>query len=311
MRKALIVGINNYPSSPLFGCVNDATEMKVTLETNSDGGPNFDIDFRLDVQTKDEVMGAVKEIFKGGSEIEIALFYFSGHGYLDELGGYIVTPDATKHSLGISMDDILHLANSSEIRHRIIILDCCNSGAVGSNNSKVSEVKTGVTVLTSCKEDEPAMEINGHGVFTSLLLDALKGGAADIMGNITAGSIYAFIDQSLGARSQRPIFKTNIKNFSSIRSIKPAVQPETLRLIKLYFPSASHKLQLDPEYEYTHPEAKAEKVTIFKNLQKFESVGLVVPDGEEHMYWAAMNGKACKLTALGLHYWRLANTNKI
>ena len=29
-----------------------------------------------------------------------------------------------------------------------------------------------------------------------------------------------------------------------------------------------------------------------------EGVGLVVPVGEEHMYYAAMNSTACKLTAL-------------
>ena len=30
-----------------------------------------------------------------------------------------------------------------------------------------------------------------------------------------------------------------------------------------------------------------------------EGVGLVVPVGEEHMYYAAMNSTACRLTALG------------
>ena len=43
MRKALIVGIDNYPSCPLSGCVNDATEMKSVLERNSDGSPNFSV----------------------------------------------------------------------------------------------------------------------------------------------------------------------------------------------------------------------------------------------------------------------------
>lgn len=28
----------------------------------------------------------------------------------------------------------------------------------------------------------------------------------------------------------------------------------------------------------------------------------VVPHGEEHMYYAAMNSKACRLTALGYQY---------
>lgn len=58
-------------------------------------------------------------------------------------------------------------------------------------------------------------EINGHGVFTDLLLQALQGGAANITGQITPGSVYAYIDQALGEWKQKPIFKTNIKRFIS------------------------------------------------------------------------------------------------
>ena len=52
-------------------------------------------------------------------------------------------------------------------------------------------------------------------------------------------------------------------------------------------------------------------VKVFKDLQKMEGVGLVVPVGEEHMYYAAMNSTACRLTALGRQYWRLANEKKL
>jgi hypothetical protein len=37
MRKALLVGINNYPTSPLTGCVNDANSIANVLESNGDG----------------------------------------------------------------------------------------------------------------------------------------------------------------------------------------------------------------------------------------------------------------------------------
>lgn len=44
-RKALVVGIDDYPSCPLNGCVNDAEEIKNLLETNGDGSPNFEVKF--------------------------------------------------------------------------------------------------------------------------------------------------------------------------------------------------------------------------------------------------------------------------
>jgi len=43
MKKALIVGIDNYSGASLTGCVNDANAMANVLETNGDGSPNFSI----------------------------------------------------------------------------------------------------------------------------------------------------------------------------------------------------------------------------------------------------------------------------
>ena len=49
-------------------------------------------------------------------------------------------------------------------------------------------------------------------------------------------------------------------------------------------------------------------VIIYKQLQ---SIGLVEPVDAPFMYFAAMDGKGCKLTALGKHYWRLVKNNNI
>ena len=54
-----------------------------------------------------------------------------------------------------------------------------------------------------------------------------------------------------------------------------------------------------------------ENTAVFSDLQKLEGVGLVVPVGEEHMYYAAMNSKACELTAVGKQYWRLVKEGRI
>lgn len=43
MRKALVVGVDHYEKvMPLFGCVNDAHNVKSALERHSDGTLNFD-----------------------------------------------------------------------------------------------------------------------------------------------------------------------------------------------------------------------------------------------------------------------------
>jgi len=321
MRKALVVGINNYPSCPLKGCINDAQDFSKVIAVNEDGSPNFEVKLEIDVTTKSSLKGLVVDLFNG--DCDTSLFYFSGHGYINELGGYIVTPDYSQYDEGVSMDEILTLANKSKSRNRIIILDCCHSGAFGSpqitgNSAHISE---GVSILTASRASEPSLEVNGHGVFTNLLLDALEGGAADLGGHITPGSIYSYIDQALGAWDQRPVFKTNITRFTSLRKSAPAIPLETLRKITEYFPCPQNALKLDPSYECTNtnsikhaviePYAKEENVNAFRDLQKFQSVGLVVPVNENHMYFAAMNSQSCKLTRLGHHYWRLVQDRRL
>lgn len=312
MRKALIVGINDYPDKPLEFCVNDSTSFANILETNGDGSPNFSTKLVNNIKTKSEFKGLVKELFEG--DVDIALLYFSGHGYVDEVGGYLVTPDYQENDVGISMYDILVLANASKAKNKIIILDCCSSGKFGSANlidGTKAIINEGITVLTASRGDQLSFEINGHGIFTALILNALQGGAADLRGCITPGSIYAYIDQALGPWEQRPIFKTNISQFVSLRTVPPPVSIEKLRKIIEFFPAAEDELKLDPSFEFTSDTKEDNNVAIFKDLQKFESVGLVVPVGEEHMYFAAMNSKSCKLTALGFHYWRLVKNKRI
>jgi Caspase domain len=322
MRKALVVGINNYPSAPLRGCINDASAFATIIETDGNGDPNFTVQLHTDVPTKERLLQLIEVVFSGDSEV--ALFYFSGHGYENSLGTFLVTPDASRLDGGVSMDDLMKLAAKSEAKNRIIILDCCHSGAVGNSKiigGSISLIDKGVTILTSSKSDESSMEVNGHGIFTNLLLDALQGGAADIKGDITPGSIYAYIDQALGAFDQRPVFKTNITEFISLRKLTPKVSKEVLRKIIQYFPTPEQKHPLDPSYEDTNshevphvvvePHANPNNVGVFKDLQKFQSVGLVVPDGSDHMYFAAMESKSCRLTALGYHYWRLVKQKKI
>lgn len=230
-NKALIVGIDAYSQAPLRGCVNDAEEIAKLLETNEDGSPNFSVKLKRNVQTKAELLEDLHSLFKEG-ESDIALFYFSGHG-TDEMAGQIVTPDFNGYDMGISMNDILRLANISKSRNKIIILDCCYSGKLGdfsAIDSPDAIIGKGVTILTASNRDEVAIEdgITGHGVFTELLIQALKGGAADVSGNITPASLYSFVDQSLGVWEQRPLFKTNITGFLPIRTVEAKVSKKVL-----------------------------------------------------------------------------------
>lgn len=315
MKRALIVGINDYPFSQLQGCVNDANSIGTILESHGDGSPNFSVKLMTAPGvsiTRSVLREAIDQLFSG--DPNMALLYFSGHGLLTASGGYLVTQDATKYDEGVSMDEVLNWANNSHARNKVIFLDCCHSGALGTPNiaaNNLAQLSQGLSILTASRDYEPAHEYMGSGVFTSLVVDALKGGAADLRGNITPGSLYAYVDEALGGWEQRPIFKTNVTSFAPIRSISPRVPLNKLRKLTTYFQSPEMEYPLNPTFEETDPSAIAENVIIFKDLQKFQSVGLVIPVDEEYMYYAAMNSKSCRLTALGFQYWRLANERKL
>jgi len=154
-----------------------------------------------------------------------------------------------------------------------------------------------------------------------LLIEALNGGAADLNGNITPGSIYAFIDKALGPSEQRPVFKTNISEFVSLRQVTPQVPAKVIQNLINFFATPDALFPLNPSYEDTnHPDvehkviepyADAVNVAKFKQLQKLQSVGLVVPVDAPFMFFAAMRSTGCRLTPLGKHYWNLVNNKRI
>lgn len=326
MRKALIVGIDYYESiGSLNGAVNDAHSVKTTLERNADGTGNFSQSNLLtstgpgsDV-TRAELREAIEQLFR--DDAEIALLYFSGHGHIDGIGGYLCASDfATEHD-GLSLADIMGYANQSPATNKVIILDSCHSGAAGGSaiSTKIAEISEGVTILTASAANQYAMESGGSGVFTNLLVDALSGAAANLVGDVTPGSVYAHVDQSLGPWSQRPIFKTNVKEFVSLRKADAPIELEKIQKLVKLFKEPTTELQLDPGYEPERtgaedssvPAPDPAKTADFAVLQALVSVNLVRPVGAPHMWHAAMEYKACELTVLGQHYWSLVKQELI
>lgn len=324
MRKALIVGIDYYShGNNLHGCVNDASDVENVLKRHSDGSVNFDC--KLLVGTNDtqevkrsELKDQISALFK--TDADIALLYFAGHGHIESTGGYLLTSDSGRGDEGLSLNDVLTLGNESLAQNKIIILDSCHSGIAGNppGPGTLATLSEGMTVLTASTKDQYATEENGRGIFTTLLVDALHGSAANLTGDITPGSIYAHVDQSLGPWDQRPVFKTNVQRFVSLRKVQPPIDTEKLRRITEFFPEPGYEFQLDPTFEPEIkgrdeglPEPIAENTEIFAILQQYNRLNLLEPVNAPHMWHAAMQSKKCKLTALGEHYRRLAVKHRI
>lgn len=324
MRIALIVGINHYEhGGSLYGCVDDAHAVQAVLARHGDGSVNFDCKMFTGTGPTDRVERSllkdrVEELFK--AQADIALFYFAGHGHIEATGGYLLATDSRRGDEGLSLSEVLALANKSPARNKIIILDSCHSGIAGTPPvaGELASLSEGLTILTASAADQYATEENGRGVFTTLLVDALHGGAANLTGDITPGSIYAHVDQSLGAWEQRPIFKTNVRQFVSLRKVNPPISLDDLRRITEFFPQRGFEYKLDPTFE---PELKGrdpgmpppdpENTRKFALLQRYNRLNLVASVDAPHMWHAAMQSKSCKLTVLGEHYRLLAEKQRL
>ena len=128
---------------------------------------------------------------------------------------------------------------------------------------------------------------------------------------MTIAGLYSYLDESFGAWNQRPAFKANVDRLHELRRCTPAVPLTELRQICELFPAAGHLFELDPSYEPSAEPRDPEHERAFSTLQKYRAAKLVRPVDADHMYFAAMEGKACRLTPLGRHYWQVAKEGRL
>lgn len=322
-KAALLVGIDDYQTDPLGGCVNDARAIEALLSRNEDDSPNFHCVSLLAPKTatpgvppfvtRANLRNKLLEIF--AKKIDMALFYFAGHGMVSPRGGILVTQDSAHNDEGVTMAEIVEAANGSKIKEITLIVDACFSGSLGHTPQLKADhavLREGVAIIAASAADETAAERGGRGVFTSLVCGGLEGGASDVMGEVTSASIFAYVEQALGPLDQRPMYKANVERLSPLRKCNPVVQLGLLRKLKDYFRSADYQLPLEPAHEPDrahHPPGTVpspDKEAIFSDLQKLRDARLLVPVGAEHMFFAALQSKSCRLTPLGKYYWKRA-----
>lgn len=328
LRRALIIGIDTYKkASNLSSCVADATEMAELLRRNEDGTRNYTCKVLLDKVDGKPITHAVirKECTKLFADFkDDVLFYFSGHGALTPFGGHLCAYDSSSHNWGVPMQEIVSMATSSKARDILIILDCCNSGdfgdptLLGRGPNPLAAVREDMSVIAASLSRQPSLEMNGHGVFTSAVLDALRGGAADHMGWVTAPSIFAYVERRFGAFEQRPVYKSYATNVRVVRHCAALIDRLKLNALVDHFGSADYLYRLDPEHEpedehgKVHKPINKKKVAIAALFKEYRDAGLLKPSlPGEQLYWTARRKHTVELTKLGREYWWLVSNEKL
>jgi len=133
------------------------------------------------------------------------LVYWSGHMALRREAGVpdIWLPTSDGRGLGLAADIAPIVKNAPD--HVLCIIDGCAIGAALAG--RLDEIARNLAVLTSCKEDESAMENPElqHGVFTYHLVQALDSPATDTDGDgyLSAEDIFVQIYPSVVAHARR------------------------------------------------------------------------------------------------------------
>lgn len=315
-RKALLVGIDHYRSgvARLSGCVNDATRLTALLSRHENGDVNFDCKTVLS-EPGTAITSTDLERYISGllwQPEELALLHFSGHGACDNKGSHLVAQDGST----FRTSDLLRMLNESDAKQVVVLLDCCFAGGLGAADFIGDDhvvLRQGRALLVASRANEAASEIAGGGVFSTLLMGGLEGGAADVLGDVTVAGLYAFLDEALGAWDQRPLLKANLTTLARLRKCDPLVRLETLRMLPELFPSPDFMFPLDPSYESDerYPPVNKAHEAIFKRLQECNRMRLVDPVDADHMFFAAVTSTACRLTPLGKRYWRMAKDGRL
>ncbi len=197
----MVVGINAYTNKihPLTYALPDATSFRDEIEKDAKSVlANVKTYFITDAKAdKAGIVNAFNEIKKEAKPQDVFVFYYAGHGYINPVNKefYLVSADVADggESLiknGIPAKDLQQYAVDIQAQKQLFILDACQSAGAfdamlkhdGEQQKSLAVVarSTGTHWMAASGSTETAKEFGelGHGAFTYVLLQALKGQAA-------------------------------------------------------------------------------------------------------------------------------------
>lgn len=211
---ALIIGIDNYQIlNPLQHATNDAEELADVLEKKF-SFPESNISLLLDEDaTKEEIE---KEYNNFTNEEKIGpndrlLVFFAGHGHTiqGKRGdvGFLVPVDGKTDDINslVRWDKLTRGADLIPAKHVFFIMDACYGGLALQRSPPPGSMRFigdmlqrySRQALTAGKPDEPVSDGKGihsdHSIFTSYLLEGLKGEAGEEDKVITANRLMSYV----------------------------------------------------------------------------------------------------------------------
>ena len=170
--------------------------------------------------TKDGLKSSFEKLGNEVQADDVFVFYIAGHGITyDEDGDYYYLPSNFRFTnseaiqqQGISKNDLTRYLSLIKAGKTLMLMDTCNAGSfLGNNTRGLSEQtaidrlsrSTGHATIVASSDDQVAMEgYEGHGIFTYILVEGLRGKAdTDGDGFITLQELSAYTEEEVPRRS--------------------------------------------------------------------------------------------------------------
>ena len=224
----LAIGINEYKNKRLN--LNyaraDATAFTELIEQNSKKlFKNVKVVTLYDREaTKESILSALDEIAAEAEPQDVFTFYYAGHGSVVDNRFYFVTSENVRlfdrgmlDANAIWAKELQEKFAQIKALKQLIVMDACQSGAAtellavrGASEEKAMAQlarSAGVHVLASAGSEQYATEFKelGHGVFTYVFLEALRGKAdgAPKDGKVTINELKAYLDDQVPVLTEK------------------------------------------------------------------------------------------------------------
>jgi len=194
-----------------------------------------DFEVTILVNEPHHVVGkAIGEFYRDRRGDDLTFLYFTGHRLKDDEGRlYFAMTNTARDDLlftALSAQQIDYAMDSCASRQKVLVLDCCYSGAFPINNAFKADAAVhtlegfqgkGRVVLTASDATRYAFEGNRitgkatHSVFTRFLIEGLATGEADLDndGDISLDELYSYVHDRVVDEmpQQRPKKQENVE----------------------------------------------------------------------------------------------------
>lgn len=221
---ALVVGVASYDHMPALRYTDDDAYRFYAFLKSLEGGalPDEQVRVLIDEEaTRENILGAMDELFGMAGPNDLIIFYFSGHG----LNGSFLPIDFDGFNNKLAHEEIAAEFNKSKARFKLCLADACHSGSLIAMRSAEPEPElvkyysslaksvSGTALLMSSKAEETSLESAGlrQGVFSHFLIRGLKGEADSNKDKVvTVQELFDFINDKVRdytGNRQSPVIK--------------------------------------------------------------------------------------------------------